>query len=135
MHEEHASLGETLRGLDEVIHSPLKGRPAPVADRLIALRTRLAEHFAFEEQGGYMAAVLDHAPQLHRTVGELLAEHRQLAEGLDSLIEAAHAAAAGGHLEEFTGRVKEWAARLRRHEARENRLVQDASNRDTAAED
>lgn len=136
MHEEHATLGATLRDLDGVLGSHLKGRPAPLVDRLSALRGRLADHFAFEEAGGYMACVLERSPQLHRTVQELLAEHRQLAKSLDALIEAAQAAAAGTHLSDgFIEQVKEWAARLRQHEIRETGLVQDATNRDTTAED
>jgi hypothetical protein len=136
LHPEHASLAETLQGPERMRDLSPGERPAAAVDQLRPQPAQLAEQFAFEEQGGYMALVLERLPHVNRTVQELLSEHHRLARSLDALLDEAQAAASKGRLEgAFRERVREWAASVHRPEARENRLVQDACNRDLAAED
>ncbi|MCI0455842.1 MAG: hemerythrin domain-containing protein [Gemmataceae bacterium] len=134
--EEHRILGETLRELEAVLDLPPGGRAATTVELLVLLRLVLREHFAFEEHGGYLASVLRQSPHLHRTIQRLLAEHRQLAQFLDVLVVDAIGAVTRGRLDgSLRGRIQQWIADVRRHEAHENGLVQEACNRDLAAED
>jgi len=133
---EHASLLEQLRELEEAMATLGAQLGEPIADRLQALRANLQRHFHFEEQGGYMRHVLDRAPHLHRTVEELLAEHHRLGQGLDELVELARAVPCGSLAPAmFRDRAQQWITLVSGHEARENRLVQEACNRDLGTDD
>jgi hypothetical protein len=125
----HARLLEDLRDLEHETEAP-PADPARRARCLARVRLHIAEHFAFEEQDGYMGAVLERRPNLERAVEELRGDHRRLADALDGLI--AQAGTAG---ESFGDRVRAWVEDVRRHESRENGLVQDAFNVDTGVED
>jgi hypothetical protein len=129
----HAALLENLRKLDEATRpGSAEGLPELCA-RLAATQVHLLEHFRFEEQNGYMDAVRQREPRLERAVQELAEEHRQLAQSLAALLEKARAATSP----DATVRqaVRDWVERVRRHEARENDLVQDAFDVDIGAED
>jgi hemerythrin-like domain-containing protein len=108
---------------------------APVETRrfLGELRAHVVHHFHCEEDGGYMTAVLQCRPQSERTVRQLLAEHSLLLEGLDLFLKEAETAERID--DDFRARSGVWAELLRRHEAVENLLVEDAFNRDIDAED
>jgi hypothetical protein len=124
----HAALHGALHGLREALNSPAEARL-----KLLGLRAIVRDHFRREEQGGYLAPVLLLQPQQERVVRRLLGEHRLLAEALDALVQEAAAATA---IEDgFRQRVGAWAEELRRHEADENVLVEDAFNRDVGPED
>jgi hypothetical protein len=129
----HAALLEDLRKLDEAVRAASGEGLTKLTARLGATRTHIAEHFRFEEQNGYMDAVRKREPRLGRTIQRLAEEHRQLAQSLDALIEQARVAM--GLDEAFREEVRTWVERVRRHEVRENDLVQDAFNRDVSAED
>jgi hypothetical protein len=124
----HADLHSALEGLREALSSPAEARR-----KLLALRGHVLDHFRLEEKGGYMAPVLRLQPQQERVVLRLLAEHCHLAESLDDLIR--DAAAATTIEDEFRKRVAAWVEVLRRHEADENVLVEDAFNQDVGQED
>lgn len=55
--------------------------------RLGRLRKLLAEHFALEEHDGYMVEVVQSHPETARRVGTLLAQHSDLLQQLDGLID------------------------------------------------
>ena len=80
-----------------------------------------------------MQAVLTRAPHLERTVNHLRGEHDELRRSLAAL--AKEAGGAQGPGADFREKVRHWIQRVRDHEARENLLVEDAFNRDLAAED
>src|SRR5262249_61195710 len=105
---------------------------ADLADRLDVVRASIGEHFRFEEENGYMAAVLEIHPHLERMVQHLCEEHGQLLRSLDEL----RAEGRAGQLS-AAGRARglAWARAVRRHERSENVLVQDAFNLDLSAED
>jgi hypothetical protein len=128
MLRSHAALHEALEILQGALGSRAEARRC-----LVALRAHVTDHFRQEEQGGYMAAVLEHQPHKERAVQQLLAEHRQLAEALDALL--GDAVAAQGGDDGFRGRVGAWVEWLRRHEAAENVLVEDAFNQDVGPTD
>jgi hypothetical protein len=124
----HAALREDLLSIKQALGSPAEARP-----RLFALRAHVLDHFRQEEQGGYMAPVLERSPQQERTVQRLLGDHRRLARALDALIEEAATAAVID--DGFRERVWAWADDLRRHEADENVMVEEAFNRDVGSKD
>jgi hemerythrin-like domain-containing protein len=128
MHRVHAALRHDLDCLPEALSSPKE------AHRYLSeLRAHVAQHFQCEEEGGYMAAVLQRKPQSERAVQRLLGEHRPLVEVLDVLVREVEGAEQIDN--GFRSRVAEWAELLRRHETEENVLVEDAFNRDFGTED
>ncbi len=128
LHRVHAALRHDLDRLPEALASPDKARSF-----LTELRAHVVQHFRGEEDGGYMATVLERRPQSERVVRQLLAEHGPLLEGLDALVK--EAGAAPQITADFRARVAAWADFLRRHEAEENVLVEDAFNQDIGQED
>jgi hypothetical protein len=133
---EHVSL---LGQLGCLLASPEPGlseSAGRLVGRLTEMQASLQRHFRFEEQGGYMSHILADAPYLGRAAQELLAEHGRLSDCLDSLI----AAVAGVQPESLVthtvrDQVREWVLLVRGHEARENRLMQQACNQDIGTDD
>jgi hypothetical protein len=129
----HRALRKALREVEAALYSPPGTDVVETNRRLGTLRQQLTNHFRLEEDGGYMAWVLEREPHLERTVEHLHDEHRSLADMLDRLIgEATTKDALDDVLRE---QVRAWLERVRLHEARENRLVQDFFNLDIDAED
>ncbi|MFQ5731545.1 MAG: hemerythrin domain-containing protein [Planctomycetaceae bacterium] len=111
-------------------------RFAEMGDRLQRLRDLVIRHFADEEAGGYLTGVLEVAPQLSREIDELRPQHDELLETLDDFICRLKCDAppfeswqAAGH--EFDA----FLADLRRHEGRENAVVQTAYGHDIGTGD
>jgi hypothetical protein len=80
-----------------------------------------------------MADLRKREPRLERIVQELGEEHRELRQSLDVL--HAEASVANKVDDSLREKVRDWIERVRRHEAREKDLVQDAFAWDLAAED
>lgn len=133
LRQAHIALRTDLAGLEEEMHSSLGTDADEMRSRLDRTRRHIAEHFRFEEDNGYMDAVLHREPNLTRTVENLRDEHRRIAQDLDRLIEETKK---GGCLDEaFRDQVRSWIEEVLRHESRENALVQDAFNVDFNAQD
>jgi hypothetical protein len=132
--QAHVALRRDLAELEASAASPRRqGAAAELSARLERTRRHLAEHFRFEEQNGYLDELLKHKPHLARRVQDLLEDHRRLLHALDDLITSATQA---NELDDALGRqAREWVAQVRRHESRENLLVEDAFNLDIGAED
>jgi ElaB/YqjD/DUF883 family membrane-anchored ribosome-binding protein len=133
LRQAHAALGRDLRELAAAAGVPSGAGLAEVTVRLDKTREHLAEHFRFEEENGYMDAVLQRNPNRERTVQHLRDEHRRLTESLEALL--GEAAAAGGPKEGLREKILAWVESVRDHESRENALVQEAFNVDLTAED
>jgi hypothetical protein len=129
----HAVLHEDLHRLEDVAHPTARHDAALLRVRLGITQAHLVEHFRFEEHNGYMDAVRKREPRLERTVELLADEHRQLAQSLAELIEEAEAATGVG--DALRDGIRGWVQRVRRHEALENDVVQDAFTLDIGAED
>jgi hypothetical protein len=129
----HGALLADLRKLEEAIRPSSGESPKELLVRLGATRTHILEHFRFEEQNGYLDAVRQREPRLERIIQQLAEEHRQLTQALDTLLGEAQAAVNLG--ESLRQDIRAWVESVRRHEARENDLVQDAFNLDIGAED
>ena len=129
----HKALLVDLRGLEHAVRSWEAPVAAEMHLRLERLRAHLTEHFRFEEEDGYLDGVVKREPHRRGVVQQLLEEHGQLARCLDALVEATVTdAPLDGS---FRDKLRAWVAQVRHHESRENGLVQDAFNLDTAAED
>jgi hypothetical protein len=80
-----------------------------------------------------MDVVRNREPRLEHAIGQLVEEHYQLAQSLEALLGTA------GKAVELDDTLREgvraWVERVRQHEAREDKLVQDAFNTDLGAED
>ena len=129
----HRALLADLRKLDEATRAPSETGSANLKTRLEATQRHVAEHFRLEEHDGYMDAVRKREPRLERTILELLEEHRQLAQSLEALISRAGPEQIVD--EPFRHDIRAWTARLRRHEAREDGLVQEVYGLDIGTED
>jgi len=121
-----------LRSLEEAACSSSWG-VAELSARLVATQPHVTEHFQLEEQNGYMDVVQKREPRLERAIQQLRGEHRQLLEGLQSLVGEVQAAVKRDDV--LGEKVRDWIERVRHHETRETDLVQEVFNLDLGAED
>jgi hypothetical protein len=129
----HAALLEDLRSLEEAARPAQAEGLVELRRRLEATQTHIIQHFHFEEQYGYMDTVRKREPRLERTIQQLAEEHCQLGQSLAVLIEQGRVATSLH--DPFRDEVLRWIECVRKHEARENDLVQGAFNLDIGAED
>jgi hypothetical protein len=120
----HRALLKSLHALGSAVQTTSEERLPALLACLDTTRDRLAEHFRFEEQNGYLASVLEYQPHLERTVGRLAQEHVELLRYLDEL--CAEARASQIATVPLRQKVVRWIARVRQHERSEDVLVQDA---------
>jgi hypothetical protein len=134
--DAHASILGQLACLEEGPEPGTVACAGLLVRRLIEVQASLQCHFRFEEEGGYMSRTLADAPHLHRAAQELLAEHGRLSDSLSSLIAGAAAIEPeSGITPVLLAQVSQWVMLVRGHEARENRLIQQACNQDVGADD
>jgi iron-sulfur cluster repair protein YtfE (RIC family) len=124
LEQAHRDLLSDLQHLKEAVRSGFRESPTGLGTCLRELQTHLADHFRFEEQDGYLAPVLKEEPRFGPVIEELLAEHRQLTQALDALLQEIRNACILP--DDFGERIRAWVKRVRHHEARENALVQEA---------
>jgi hemerythrin-like domain-containing protein len=123
LHQAHTDLLRDLQQLEEAVRPGSGEDQTELSTRLGMVRTHLGDHFLFEEQDGYLAPLLKEEPRFGSVVQELLAEHRQLAQCLDALLQEVRTARS---LQDgFRERVRAWVKHVRHHESRENNLVQE----------
>jgi hypothetical protein len=128
---EHVSLLRQLECLEETPQQETADCAGLLVGRLREVQASLERHFHFEEQGGYMSHILADAPHLDRTARELLAEHGRMSGYLDSLITSAAGVPPESLVRpDLREQVRQWVLLVRGHEARENRLIQQACNQD-----
>jgi hypothetical protein len=124
LHEAHNNLFRDLQELERAVGPGPEASPAELGASLEKVRSHLAEHFRFEEDGGYMAPVLAEEPRFTSLAEELLAEHGQMAQALDAIVrEVARSFAVQ---EGSRQKVRAFVGQVRHHESRENNLVQEA---------
>lgn len=129
----HKALRNDLQKLRDAIQQTTDQDISAIRASLRATRTHILQHFQFEEQNGYMDKVRKREPRLEHTIDQLAEEHQQLSQALDALIEKANQASSLDP--DLQDRTRQWIAAVRRHEAREDELVQDCFNLDISAED
>jgi hypothetical protein len=129
----HAALLKDLKEISAAARSRRRAGATAWRQRLEALQTHITQHFCLEEENGYMTEVLKRKPHYKREVDELLDEHRELFQSLSQLIAELNDPSAPDLV--WRKQVLGWIAQIRKHERRENDLVQDAFNLDISAED
>lgn len=111
------------------------GSPNGCADDLVAalnsLRHHLADHFAKEEQGGFLEESVARVPRLSKAVAGVLAEHPRLLAEIDALIESVPTTAMPPEAWRSCGQgFDRFAGHLVTHERNENSVVQEGYNED-----
>lgn len=107
-----------------------------MGDRVQQVRKLLAQHFADEERGGFLAPVLQIAPHFTRQAEELQRQHPHLLNLLDDFVarlEAAEPPFSGW--QEARREFEEILAELRQHEAGENAIAHSAFEDDLGGGD
>jgi iron-sulfur cluster repair protein YtfE (RIC family) len=122
-HDAHTTLLRDLQELEKAAASSSREAAAELRTRLGKLHMHLADHFRFEEEGGYMAPVLKEEPRFRGVIQELFAEHRQMAQALEALIQEVGTSPTLQH--GSRQKIHAWVRQVRHHETRENNLVQE----------
>jgi hemerythrin-like domain-containing protein len=123
LYEEHADLLRELQELEKAVAASSREGPGELSRRLENIQTHLSDHFRFEEAEGYMAPVLKEEPRFAPAVEKLLAEHGQLAQTLNAILQDVYRAR--GVQDVPRERIRVWVGQVRHHESRENSLVQE----------
>jgi iron-sulfur cluster repair protein YtfE (RIC family) len=124
LYEAHTDLLRDLQELEKAVGSGAGEGPTELGTRLERVRMHLTDHFLFEEDGGYMAPVLREEPRFAPQIQELLAEHGQMAQALEALLQEVRTARTARDIPRE--HVRTWVGQVRHHETRENSLVQEA---------
>ncbi len=101
------------------------------------LGDRLVKHFTCEEDGGYFADALLHAPQLVSKANALLAQHPKMCTQAKSLavdLQASRVASVDWWAH-TAALFRAFRDELLRHEKQENMLLQEAYQRDIGTTD
>ena len=123
-----ARIGQTLEERTATIEE--------VSDLLGLLGDRLVKHFAMEEDGGYFAEVLLHAPQLISKANALLAQHPKMCAQAKDLALAPPSRQAGADWwQHTTDLFRAFREEFTRHEKQEDGLLQEAYTRDIGTHD
>lgn len=133
--EAHRGLKALIREIDEALGA--QTRSIVEVSRLVArLGDQLVKHFAMEEDGGYFADALTHAPQLIARANALLAQHPMMRTQAKTILVDLGSAEGQEHWwEETTQRFRAFKAELLRHEMREDKLLQEAYLQDIGSHD
>jgi hypothetical protein len=124
LHDAHTALLRDLQDLEKAVAPTSREGPGELGIRLGKVQTHLADHFRFEETGGYMAPVLQEEPRFGPMAAELLAEHSTMAQALLSLIQ--EVGRSPTVQDSSRQKIHAWVTQVRHHENRENNLVQEA---------
>ena len=133
---QHQALDAMLARIDRALTERI-ATAAEVGELLLQLGDRLAKHFATEEDGGYFAEALTHAPQLVAKANQLLAQHPMMCTRAQELVSAVQIPPPkeSEWWEETTRRFRAFRDELSKHETRENVLLQEAYGRDIGSHD
>ena len=129
----HESLLEDLKNLQETFDSVATLTSLAAGVRLAVMRSRLADHFGFDEQTVWMELLRKREPRFDHVATCLLREHCELTQSLDILIGEAEATQSVD--EAFREQVRHWIARVRDHEFREDQLLEESANEDLGTGD
>lgn len=124
-------LSELLEAAEEAASSAGEGARVKTVSKLTELAMMLPEHFAHEEEGGYLRDALALAPQLSRRAETLEREHGELTRQLEGARAETRNAAASEALWRDAGHgVRSLVEALKAHEHAENELVRQALTED-----
>jgi len=104
--------------------------------RMEQLRDRLRDHFAEEEKGGYLSPIMEIVPRFAGEIEELGGQHGELLLTLDRFIARLHETEPPfASWQQAMREFEKFIGALRRHESRENVIVQAAYGQDIGAAD
>lgn len=129
LHEKVVHLRETL---DDIASAKSPKRPHPeVLEELRKFRDELLEHFAQEEEGGYMEEAVSLLPRLGPSARALELQHPPLAAEIHKIVSAAENLRPG--VDHWKGVARDFAAfakTMLTHEAAENALLEQVAGRE-----
>ncbi len=135
--EEHKQLRACMESLVEELEKDID--PARFKEwkldfllRLRDFQNNLQKHFDLEEEGGYMADIMQVAPQYAFRLENLREEHRKIITDLNHIVSVLkgidHPSPSG--IERLRRRVHDLLELFRQHESEEYRLIQEAYMQD-----
>ena len=131
---EHRDLFHLLLSVRSALANagpPTPDRRSDVLESMHHLRDHLADHFAQEEQGGFLEEAVARVPRLSAAVRSILGQHPGLLADLDRLIEDLEASPADpGAWGRAGHNFEAFSARMTAHERSENAVVQSGYNED-----
>lgn len=131
---EHRDLFHLLLSVRSALANagpPTPDRRSEVLDSMHHLRDHLADHFAKEEQGGFLEEAVARIPRLSAAVQSILGQHPLLLANLDRVIENLEASPADSVAWVRANHDFEaFSARMTAHERSENAVVQSGYNED-----
>jgi iron-sulfur cluster repair protein YtfE (RIC family) len=131
---EHRDLFHLLLSVRSALANagpPTTDRRSEVLDSMHHLRDHLADHFAKEEQGGFLEEAVARIPRLSAAVQSILGQHPLLLANLDRVIEDLEASPAdSGAWARANHDFEAFSARMTAHERSENAVVQSGYNED-----
>ncbi|NUQ64213.1 MAG: hemerythrin domain-containing protein [Pirellulales bacterium] len=132
---DHHALKDLLSRIDQALTEKTSSI-AEVSDLLAKLGDRLVRHFSMEEEGGYFSEALLQAPRLISRANELMAQHPKMCTCVRDLVPGVgEVGPKKDWWQETRQRFDAFREELLRHEQGEDRLLQEAYNRDIGATD
>ena len=133
---EHRELKVLLGRIDRAL-AERSDTIAQIGELLGQLGDRLVKHFATEEDDGYFAEALTHAPQLISTANQLLAQHPRLCSAAQQVADEGRNRPATDPewWDRTIERFRAFRDELLKHETRENVLLQEAYSQDIGSHD
>ena len=130
---EHEAVLQMVRQVEQFIGLPDLSAIGPgwsesLARSLGLLKSRLKNHFAFEEAGGFMEDIVKVIPSAAGWIEKLRADHERFLAALDQLSAFAKSLTSmtDSSFANLCEEVRQFLGDLRRHENEENDLVQTA---------
>lgn len=139
-HQENLARRQEIQNLMTAIGEALQRRSATVDEvsaMLAQLGDRLVKQFAMEEDGGYFAEAILHAPQLVSKANTLLAQHPKMHAVAKTLV--SDLPGRGQTHEDWWQQTAEafvaFRSEFEQHESQENVLLQEAYHQDLGTND
>lgn len=102
---------------------------AVVSPKLMAYRDSMREHFAMEEEGGYMDEAVARLPSLSHNADKLMAEHKPLMAAIERIIARLQGnSLSATEWNECCDDFKKFSEQVAVHEANENWLLHHGFN-------
>jgi len=139
--EEHAKAHDLIGQMTERLAVIPRANIAPWLQELKTqferFRAHMQQHFALEEEGGYLTSVLQIRPALQAEVDHFMVEHRQLAEVMTSINAEVADLEAGQslHIRDACARIRNLINMVEQHEDHENMLVSHVFTQDMGSHD
>ncbi|MCG8585124.1 MAG: hemerythrin domain-containing protein [Pirellulales bacterium] len=132
---EHRELLAVTRRIREALDAH-RGGKSSLPTMFSELASHLTAHFAFESEDGYLSEALENAPHLQSQADELESQHPKLLAAVMEMRDLVNREEeSDGWWQQLVDRFDSFSEMLIEHERDENRLVQEALDRDTGSKD